>query len=95
MLLKILIVKKLFQSSILYLTLIAYDTDKVLLLRVSQHVFLKILLLLKCRIAALVVASEWTLVAVNIFDVNLKLGSGRKSRWTLIAMVVFDLEVAL
>ena len=56
---------------------------------------LKIFLLLKCRVAAFVVALEWTLVAVDIFDVNLKLSSCRECAGALITMVVFDLEVAL
>jgi hypothetical protein len=40
-------------------------------------------------------APKWTILAVDILDVNFKLGSGCEGRRTLIAMVVFDLEMTL
>lgn len=76
-------------------TFIANYTNKVLLLRVSQHVLLQVLLLFESRFAALVIALERTILAVDILDVDLQFGSGGEGRRTLIAVIVLDLKVAL
>lgn len=47
------------------------------------------------RLASLVLAFEWTIFAVNVFDVNLQFGTGGESGWTLIAVVVLDFEMTL
>lgn len=83
------------KSSCQQQTFIAHNTDEVLLLRVSQHVFFQVLLLLERRLAPFMLAFERTIFAVNVFDVNFQLGPGGEGRRTLIAMVVLDLEVAL
>jgi hypothetical protein len=62
---------------------------------VTQHVLLQVLLLLERRVASLVLALERTILAVDIFDVNLQLSSCGEARRTLVAVIVLDLEVTL
>lgn len=61
----------------------------------SQHVLLQVLLLFEGRFAALVIALERTILAVDILDVNLQFGAGGEGRRTLIAVIVLDLKVTL
>jgi hypothetical protein len=41
------------------------------------------------------VALEWPLITMDIFDVNFKLGSSRECGRTLIAMIIFNFEMSL
>lgn len=75
-------------------TFIANNANEVLLLGVTQHVFLQVLLLLEGRLATFVFALEWTILAMHVLDVNLQLRASCECRRTLVAVVVFDLEMA-
>lgn len=54
---------------------------------------LQVLLLLKGRLAAFVFALEWTILAVDVLDVNLQFGAGGEGRRTLVAVIVLDLKM--
>lgn len=76
-------------------TFITHNADEVLLLGVSQHVFLQVLFLFKRRIASFMIAFERAILAMDVLDVNLQLCARCESWRTLIAVIVLDLEVAL
>lgn len=54
---------------------------------------LQVFLLLKGRLAALMFALEWTILTVDVLDVNLQFGAGGEGRRTLVAVIVLDLEM--
>lgn len=56
---------------------------------------LQVLLLLKSRLAAFMFALEWTILAMDVLDVNLQFGAGGEGRRTLVAVIVLDLEMPL
>lgn len=77
------------------LTFVTHHADKVLLLSVTQHMLLQVLFLLKGRLAAFVLALEWTILAMDVLDVDFQFSAGGEGRRTLVAVVVLDLKVPL